>query len=215
VTYTTLQNDVIAYSARDDVASVVPIFIRLAQREINRRVRIMEQETSLSLVFSSPLYEAALPADFQGFKRLSIPANRNPRCRYVGPDQFAALGQLSPTDFSDLLGDAELLYTVEGYKVRVNRPTGSLDPITIESVYFKAYPDFVGGSDTNAIMDTHYDLYLWASLAQLWAWADETEAEAKFKGRLDTVVQQIDDYERVRRRIGGVAERVPNRRDVV
>lgn len=216
--YAQLQADVIQYSGRDDVSASVPLFVRLAEPEINRRVRIMEMETRVTFTMSSPDYEDDIPSDWLGFKRLKLDDSPNPKCLYVGPDIFATLEEMSPGNFSQVIGDAALLYTVEARKIRVNRPTGSSEPISVSAVYF-ARPLALADEDPvntlNPIIAQHYDLYVYATLAQLWDWVDETEMVAKYVGRMDKVIAQIDDYERMRHRVAGTLKRTNPRLGVV
>ncbi len=214
-TYAQLQADIVAYSARDDAQPSVPRFVRIAEAEIYRRVRTLEMETDVTFTFSSPDYADDIPADWLGFKRLKVDDSANPSARYVGPDVFATLSEMSPGNFAALIGDAQLLYTVESNRIKVNQPRGASEPITMSGVYF-ARPVPLATDDTaNPLLTPHYDLFLYMALKQLWIWADETEPEAKFEVRAEKVIAQIDDYERMRRRPAGALVRTNARAGVV
>lgn len=217
-TYAQLQADVIAYSGRDDVSAVVPMFIRLCEAEVYRKVRIMEMEADITFTCSSPDYEDDLPADFLGFKRLRVADSANPKCQYVGPDVFASLAEMSPGNFAALIGDAQLIYTVESFKLKVNQPRGSTEPIVIEAVYFQRPMPLAEedpGNTLNPIIRQHFDVFMFAALAQLWIWADEIEQEQRFTARMDRAIGQIDDYDRMRRRPAGSSVRTNARAGVV
>ncbi len=217
-TYAQLQADVIQYSGRDDVSTVVPMFVRLAENEIYRRVRTMEMEVRTTFSFSSPDYEDDMPADFLGFRRLSVSGSPNPKCLYVGPDQFHSLSEMSPGNFAALIGDAQLIYTIEANLILVNQPVGSSEPIDISAVYFQR-PMPLADEDPvntlNPLIVPHFDLFLYLSLAQLWDWVDETEMTAKYIAKADKVIAQIDELERVKRRVVGTVKRSNARHGVV
>lgn len=207
MSYASLQSDVIEFAARDDVATKMPMFIRLGEAELYRRARVLEMETDVSLVFSPTAFEAALPAGFLGFKRLTAADSSNPKTRYLGPDAFAGLGNINQTDFQALIGDARLLFTIESNKVKVHQPRGAAVPITLTGVYFKRFDALSGTNTTNALETAHPDLFLYATLAQLWSYVDETEMVARYIALMDKVLGQVDDLERTRRRAPGSWER--------
>jgi hypothetical protein len=202
--YADLQADIIEYSARDDISTKAPMFIRLAEAEIYRRVKVLEMETAVTLTFSTPDYDATLPTGWQGFKRLSVSGSRNPKTKYVGPDLFAEINATaSQVDLQSVIGDARLIYTVEANKVKVNQPAGSAEPIVLAGTYFKRLLPLSDSNTSNVMLDDHPDLFLYAALAQLWDWADELEAVAKYTAKMDKVIGQIDQLERDRRRAAG------------
>lgn len=214
-TYAQLQADVIQYSGRDDVSASVPMFIRLAENEIYRRVRTIEMEATVSFTFSSPDYEDDLPTDWLGFKRLKVLDSANPKCLYVGPDVFASLAEMSPGNFLALIGDAELIYTLEANKIKVNQPRGATEPIDISAVYFQRPVPLADDDTANPLLTPHFDLFLYSALVQLWLWADELEQEQRFQARADRVTAQIDEFDRVRRRPAGSSQRTNARAGVV
>jgi|SRR5262245_174598 len=217
-TYAQLQADVIQYAARDDVSASVPMFIRLAEPEIYRRVRIMEMETPITFTCSSPDYVDDLPADFLGFKRLKVNDSPNPRCQYVGPDQFASLEEMSPGNYAALLGDAHLIYTIEAMQIRVNQPRGSTEPIELSGIYWQK-PIALDQDDplnpTNVVLPAVYDLFVFATLRQLWDWSDELEMVTKYERFMERIIASTDDNERMRRRPAGSLQRTNARQGVV
>lgn len=211
MTYSQLKSDIVEYSARSDVSTKLDMFIRLAEARIARKVRVLEMETDVTLTFSSTAYEDDLPDGFQGFKRLRLEDSPNPRCKYVGPDLFADLVNLSSADFDRLLGDARLLYTIESGKVKVNQPRGSSETLELTGVYFKPFAALSDSAPNHALLEAHPDLYLFECLAQLWDWADELEQSAKYVAKADKIVLEIDELELKRRRAAGEWARVSPR----
>lgn len=210
--YSQLQSDIVQYSARSDAQTSVPMFIRLAHAELNRRIKhTLAQETRITFTFSSPDYSDTLPDDYLGLKRLRVEDSQNPRAQYIGPDQFAGVHELSPADLYAIQGDAQLLYTIEASEILVNQPRGIADPIEIAAVYYARFPALSESNTTNWLLTNHYDFYLYASLKQLWLWADETEEVMKFGQLLDKIMPELDDQEREMRRQPGALRRTPPR----
>lgn len=206
--YAELQDAILTFAARADMATNAPLCISLAEATIYRRTRTFEMETRATLSFLSPDYEAAVPEGWLGFKRMRVNDSPNPTAKYVGPDEFAGSRDLSPADFNRLVGEARLIYTVEAGLVCVNQPVGSSEPIEMECVYFKRH-DALSVTASNALLTDHPDLFLWASLAAMWDLIDETEMVAKYTAKADRVIAELDDYERTRRRAAGAWTKSP------
>lgn len=201
-TYAQLQADVADWTARTDLTVVIPSFIRLAEAEIGRVVRVLEQETDTTLSCTSPSYAAALPDGFLGFKHVYVSGANEPRAQYVPPTQFHELN-LRPRDaFADSFGTA-LLYTIESGDIKVDQPAGSSDPITLNVTYIKKFTALSGTNTTNWLLTEHYDLYLWGALKEAWDYIDETEMVAKYQAKFDRAVAQLDTLENAKRRASG------------
>lgn len=213
--YSTLQSDIAEWAVRDDLAAKTPSFIRLAEAKINRRVRVMEMETAATLELTSGnSYEVDLPSGFRGFRSLYNTAARNPRMVYIEPERFH-INDNSPNDAFSELRSGETPYTIERNKLVIDAPAGATDTITIQSVYYKALGPLSDVNTTNAVLTAHYDVYLYAGLAELWDYADELEMEAKYTRKFDRIVEEIGENERGRRRSAGAnIRRAPDRRVV-
>jgi hypothetical protein len=201
-TYAQLQADVAAWTARTDIAAVIPSFIRLGEAEIGRVVRALEQETDLLMNCTSPAYSCALPDGFLGFKHVFVSGASEPRTQYVPPTQFHELN-LRPRDaFADSFGTA-LLYTIESNVIKVNRPAGSSEPIVLDTSYVKKFATLDNTNTTNWLLTNHYDVYIWAALKEAWDYVDETEMVAKYQAKFDRVVAQLTALETAKRRASG------------
>lgn len=64
--YATLQTEIAAYLARDDLTTWLPNFVQNAENKLYRRLNLRNEETSLSVDVSSGV--AAVPADFKKLK---------------------------------------------------------------------------------------------------------------------------------------------------
>lgn len=201
--YSTLQSDIADWSARDDLTASIPSFIRIAENMINREIRVMEMETAATLsVLSSNNYAADLPDGFLGFRSLYNTAARNPRMVYVEPDRFHVVDN-SPNDaFSDLRS-GETPYTIENNQIKIDAAPGATATVTLQASYFKRLTALSDSNTTNAVLQAHFDLYLYGSLIALWDFVDEIELEAKYTQKFDRVVAAIDQVEKKRRKAAG------------
>jgi hypothetical protein len=203
MSYAELQTDIVEFSTRSDISTKVPTFIRLAEAWIYRRVRVLEMQATAELEFLSPDYAADLPENFLGFKRVRVVDAANPSAEYIGPDQFAGLGSASPADYRSLLNGATLLYTLEANQVFVSQPRGANAPIELATVYYRRFDPLSDSNSSNALLQAHPDLFLYASLAQLWDWADELEQSAKYFQKAEKCIGEVDALEVQRNRPAG------------
>jgi hypothetical protein len=207
--YSTLQADIADWSVRDDLSASIPSFIRIAEAMINREIRVIEMETDIALsVTAANGYAEDLPAGFLGFRSLYNADARNPRMTYVEPDRFHVINN-SPNDAFSSGNSAETPYTIESGKVKLDAAAGATDTITLNGVYFKRLDALSDSNTTNAVLQAHYDLYLYGSLIALWDFCDELEMEAKYTKKFDRVVASMDQSEKMRRKAAGPNIRRP------
>ncbi|MEJ2116436.1 MAG: hypothetical protein P8Y47_12280 [Alphaproteobacteria bacterium] len=206
--YATLKDDVATWSARSDLSTLVPSFIRIAEAAINRKLRVMEMETEVDLtVTSANEYKESLPSGFLGFRSLFNDGN-SPRMTYVEPDRFHVID--NETYFPVIRRNTgETLYTIEANKVVVDAAAGATADVTLHAVYFKRLDALSDSNTSNAVLVAHYDVYLYGALAALWNYADDSEQELKYTKLFDAAVADIDAVEHGRRRSAGANIRRP------
>ena len=179
--YSQLLADVVSWSKRDDITSLAPRFLSLAEKEVNRVVRTYNMDTETTFTLSSPSYADDLPDGFLGFQ--SIYCDGEP------------LTYLTPSRFHDVVNSNsayEMFYTVEAGKVKISKQ-GASDPVTLNAVYIAAYPALSITNTSNWLSTNHYDVYLWAALREAWDYVDDSEMVAKYQARFDRAVSQIAD----------------------
>lgn len=202
-TYTDLLADIALWAARDDLAAASPAFVRLAEAEIGRVVRALEQETDTTLTVAAPNMEVALPDGFLGFKHVFLTGANDPRTQYLPPTQFHELKNGVNGAF-DLISGGVYTYTIESGKLK-----GQAEAV-LNVTYLKrfaAVQSAPGG--TNWLLTNHYDVYLWGALKEAWDYIDETEQVAKYQARFDRAVGQLDTLETRKRIASGPLVRRP------
>ena len=161
-TFAELKTSVAAWLNRDDLTSVIPDFISLAEVMMEQgasgtpglRIRDLVKRSQATL---DEEYED-VPTDFLEMTRLSIQVS----------GKWYTLDYLSQTQLIDTHGAASAgtpqAYTVEGKKLHfLPSPSASF---TIEMVYFSTIPRLSTSQTTNDVLTNFPNLYLYATLLQ-------------------------------------------------
>jgi hypothetical protein len=156
-TYAGLQTSVADFLNRGDLLSVVPDFIKLAEAQLNRRLRVADMITSTVLsVSASP---TPLPADFNGMISFELPAGSGGPLRYEKPDGVRAMRQ---TNYAS--AGTPIVWTIVGTGLEF-APSPSA-AFSCPMVYYARIPALTGANTTNYLLTKHPDLYLYGALLQ-------------------------------------------------
>lgn len=208
-TYSQLKSDIALWTARDDIAAVVETLILLAEKQVNRRIRILEMETDTTLSFASADYSQDTPTGYVGMKHIFNPNANNPKCVYTPPSKFHLLNNLPNDAFNAIRGDAGLIYTVESGKIKVHAPVGATDPFDLDITYFKRLTALSDAEPTHYALENHYDLYLWGGLKEAWDFVDDDRMMQKYQARFNGVLEEINTEEKGKRRAAQPHSRRP------
>lgn len=190
-TYALLQADIASWTARTDMGGQLATFIRIAEADISRAVRVSEQETAITLSLTSGAnYTATLPTGFLGFKHVFVSGSINPTAQYLPPSQFHVLKN-TPQDAFNALSGGSFVYTIEDNSVKGYASPGSTTAITLDTSYVKRFDALSDTNTTNWLLTNHYDIYIYATLKVTWDFIDETEQIAKYQGLLDRAIEQL------------------------
>ena len=180
-TCATLKSDIATYMARSDLTSVIPTFIRLAESRIRKEVRCMNMQTSTSLTITSG--EAALPSDFNELISIVPSVVRSRGLIYQPPSTFYTMA------YDDSSGNANF-FTIEGDTVKF--APAPADNSTATLIYWKAYTALSADADTNWLLTNHYDIYLYACLAEAKAFIEDDEAPIKWLDAYDIAKMKVN-----------------------
>jgi hypothetical protein len=162
VDYTSLQDAVAEYMARDDLAARIPTFIQLAETKFNRElfVRQMEGRATLTVdtLLSSPEF-LSLPSDFQTMRRIRLSGvTGKPTIEYKSP------GGLDSYRYSiDNVTAQPEYFTIIGDEIEL-APTPD-ENFEVEILYRKVVPPLASNS-TNWLLTMAPDLYLYGALLE-------------------------------------------------
>jgi hypothetical protein len=182
-----LQAAVAAWLARDDLAATIPDFVSLFEAVANRRLRVREMEATAALATAAG--EAALPADYLAWKRLTWLGARPVQLDYAHPDYLRAA-------YPGAEAGTPNLFTIEGAALRI-RP---VDDAGLSLLYWQKIPPLADG--INWLFAAHPDVYLFGALCEANIFLRDDATAAIWKGRRD---EAFDEIERLSRQTGAPA----------
>ncbi|RTE91908.1 hypothetical protein [Bradyrhizobium sp. LVM 105] len=190
-TYADLQSQIANWLARDDLTNYIPDFIRLFECSAARRLKVRPTQTSTTLTPSSGT--ATLPTDFFGVVRATWTGDPRVELSYAHPTYLEGL-------FPTVPSGTPSFYTIEGTSLKV-RPS---DDTAVNLLYNQRTAAVE--SALNWLYTSHFDAYLFGSLAEANAFNKDVDPAGLWKARRDEVFSEIlmaDFNER-----GGMAVRV-------
>tara|TARA_B100000700_G_scaffold328666_1_gene447267 strand:+ start:1236 stop:1856 length:621 start_codon:yes stop_codon:yes gene_type:complete len=186
-TFATLKTDISSYMARSDLTeSLKNTFVRIAEAEIRRKVRIGQMETT-NTSFSVSSQTTALPTGFVSMRAVTNNTQNQREMEYMSPVRLR-----SSRIFDEGTGEPSV-YTIEGDNI-VIAPTPSSGSLTI--VYYKAFDALSADTDTNWLLANGYDVYLYGSLRAASEWAMEPDTENQYAIKFERAVEQINREDR-------------------
>ena len=153
--YTTFTATVESYLARNDLTSVIPDFVQLAQIRMSRDLRT---EAMLKVATTTPTdNKVAFPTDFLELREIHFQGNPPVLLEFQTPDLFFRNGQTTLSGRSHYF---TMLGTVFQFA-----PSQDTD-YTIQILYY-AQPTFVSSTNaTNLYLTNYPDALLYATLAE-------------------------------------------------
>jgi len=182
--YGTLKTAIADTLNRDDLTSVVPQFVSLAQAQFNRKIRSHRQITRGSLTIDAQF--EALPADWLETIRITMDAS-----------PIRVLTQISMDDLTryrtaiDNTTDAPVYFAHNGTDIELF-PTPSTS-YTAEITYFAKVTALSADGDTNWLLTSHPDVYLYGSLVHTAPYLKDDARIAVWAGLLAQGMSEIED----------------------
>lgn len=174
--YTDLQTEVASNSNRADLTALIPTFIQLAEAEMQRRLKLVDFETTATVVVTGGA--GPLPTGFAGHRAAQWDGNPDRTLTYITPDRFNGLTNIVtvPT-----------FYTVVGSNLKVmSQETGS-----VVLTYNARFTPLSGSNSTNAIIDAYPDAYFFGTLQHLYAHTRNDKMAVTYQARFESVVSQV------------------------
>jgi hypothetical protein len=169
---------------RDDLASVIPQFVSLAQAQFNRKIRSHRQITRGSLTINTQF--EALPADWLETIRITMDAS-----------PIRVLTQISMDDLTryrtaiDNTTDAPVYFAHNGTDIELF-PTPSTS-YTGEITYYAKITALSADADTNWLLTNNPDVYLYGSLVHTAPYLKDDARIALWAGLLAQAMDEIED----------------------
>ena len=166
--------------------------LRVAEAQIQRRVRTREQEITTTLTASGR--STPLPAGFLRQRSVALGGTLNRTLDYVPP------ARLRESPFWDNLGGfaspETQVYTIEGFNILLAPEPKADSPVELLLTYVAAFAPLVGSEDTNWLLTEAYDVYLWGVLAAVAIYLEEAELETKYDDRFQRAIDDLNISER-------------------
>jgi len=181
--YSSLKLEVADFYNRSDLTSVIDSFIDLAEAEMQRRLKLLEFETTTTVAVTSGA--GTLPAGFVGARSLSWSANPERILTYLTPDKLNSVNASNP--------DFVSYYTITGDQIKfANDATG-----TLNITYMARFTPLSASATTNAIITNHPGAYLSGALKYAAIYCKDLEAatgyQAIFAGEMDQIIADNKD----------------------
>lgn len=154
-TYAELKTAVADFLNRQDLTSVIPTFISFCEADLNRKLRHRKMLARVTAVLDEQY--TALPTDFLEAKNVQLNAEPPVRLKYV------------TLDHADVLRSGRYytagqpgFYTIVGESLEaVPTPDSAY---TIELAYYQSFTAFADDADTNWLLTSHPDVYVYGAL---------------------------------------------------
>lgn len=189
--YADLTASVATWLQRTDLTATIPDFVTLFEACANRRLRVRQQEATVSLVPTSG--SVPLPADYLSWRRLTWTGNPTRELEYVEPSWLQSAFPDNPVDLPSV-------FTIEGGNI-IMRPIDGTSA-ALEFVYFAKISALSAG--VNWLMTEHPDIYLFGSLVEAQAYTVNAETAALWKMRRDELFDEIEKLSNKTRGAGAI-----------
>jgi hypothetical protein len=154
--YDNLKTNIADYLARGDLNDKIPMFVALAEKRLNRDLRLRQTLQQSTYTLDSG-FQVPTPSDFLEMKDIHIDANPIVNLNFKTVSQFYRLDNVSGS------GNPINYTLVSNNFVLAPRPTGSS---TINMTYYKIPKVLSDTNSSNEYLDVCPDLLLYASLVE-------------------------------------------------
>ena len=156
-TFSGLKTTIADYLNRDDLTSIIPSFITLAEAKFNRKLRVRQMVKRATATLDTQYF--AFPADFLQAKEFQLNTNPITYLQYVTQNQ----GDYSSSTQYISVGKPQF-YTIIGTQIQVI-PTPDTG-YTGELTYYGKIPALSDSNTSNWLLVYAPDLYLYGALLE-------------------------------------------------
>ncbi len=184
-TYTGLKASIADFLNRDDLTSVIPDFIALAEAQINRDIRHWKMEARSSGQQDAGDEYMQIPADWVETIRLHLTGSGTSTVNLISRDAMADKRQAminetgTPTNYTHADGQFQLY------------PTPSVDT-DFELLYYQKIPSLISNTDNWLLLEAP-DVYLYGSLLHSAPYLAEDQRVAVWAQLYSAAVQRLNE----------------------
>jgi hypothetical protein len=197
-TYAGLVTSVQNWLNRPDLDAMVPDFIDLLEAELNRELRVPDMEDTVDLDAEAIV---DLPTDFLELRSLTV--DTTPRTELIQ----APLAQIEVFYESDTTGRPAYFSISDG---AIKLGPEPVEGYTLRLAYYKVIPALSPDDQTNWLIVSHPDVYLWGTLALAEAFIWDDPRVPMWRSAFDSALDSLKRHGRRKRHGGALSTRTPN-----
>lgn len=191
VDFTTLKSNLEGTLNRSDFSAYEDMLVQMGERWIYRNVRCRSMETALAVTISASVAGAAVvPSDYLELKSA-----------YVNSSGYRVPLQRKNVEF--IYGNYPLRSSDDVPKFLAREGTSFIfgpypdSAYTVQGIYYKKYASIVtaSGATTNALIQDHPDLWLFAALCEAEPFLENEERLPLWKSKRDAIANDINQEE--------------------
>lgn len=165
-----------------ETVTQLPTIIRQAEYRLNRLVTMPERETSATLTTTAGEQAIALPSDFRQARNLRYPGSAGYSLNLVGMDVLH-------DGYSYASGQPRVFAIAEG---NVNLGPVPDAEYSLTLTYLRTIPGLSETNQTNWLLTTNADVYIYAVLWQTAAWLEDVQAALAFRSEMMEIVDELN-----------------------
>ena len=175
-TYSDLLSELADWTHRTDLSSKFPLFIQLAESDMQIRCKLVQFEASSDVAITSAL--GSIPDDFAGMRSAYWDGDENRVLTYTTPEKFDLYREETGTPY---------WYTITGSQIKVTpSATG-----TLTITYMARFTAIDANNPSNSLLVNYPDAYLYGSLVQFAIYCEDDAALQKYNGLFDAAIERI------------------------
>lgn len=178
--YAWLQATITKWTKREDLAADVPEFIRMAELEINRRLKVVAKETEISLACEVGSRFVPLPADFGNAIALWTD--------YVEPRHEFTVLTTAQLPINDDLATLPNYWAIDGQNIAFNCRADQAYPLALRYVQTLFLSE---DNPTNALFASAPDLYLYGALTHFAPYIRDDERLPMWQSKFDALLRSV------------------------
>jgi len=191
--YTELQSSIADWLNRDDLTTVIPTFISLAEKQMNRAVRHYRMITRKQATLDT--HYTTLPDDWLETVRLNIASGETHRLSLVSLDDMVELREKSGNTAGRPRYYSHVANTLEVY------PTPD-STYSMELMYYQKISVLSSGNTSNWLLEEAPDAYLYGALLQAAPYLAEDNRIEVWGGLYTSAIQALNNSSEASRNSG-------------
>ncbi len=188
-TYDELKTAVAEWLIRDDLTDRIPDFIMLAEKSMQRLLKVAEMEIEASLTTVANVATVALPTGYSGLRGLRA---YNDAIWYD-----VQILPLQPSLDNGVIGAPPVAASIVGSNLKFRPIPNEAYPLLLN--YYGKFTPLSDSAPTNWLLDDHPDAYLYGALLQSAPYLGTDDRLSLWADGFNSVIQQINEEDVDRR----------------